>query len=129
MYGNGAGIGTETMQVKMRPTLRVPRLARTASGVAAAGTTLPLTVVRLTATTATTRRRTATTTWAFALFAPHSRWLTHEGSPKLSPRVNATGGVSRTIKNIIYPPLVLFARGGDISLCTALDKKLSWDKI
>ena len=65
MYGNGAGIGTEITQAKMRPTLRVPRLALSVSYVAAAGTAPPLAVVRLTA--ATTRRRTAT--WAFALFA------------------------------------------------------------
>lgn len=65
MYLNGAGTGTEITRKEMRPTLRVPCLARSASYVAVAGTTTPLTVVRLTATTS--RRRAAA--WAFALFA------------------------------------------------------------
>ena len=66
MYGNGAGIGAEVI-LQVRPTLRVPRLARTASRVAATGRAAPLAVVRLAAAAA--RRRSATATWAFALFA------------------------------------------------------------
>ena len=66
MYGNGVGIGTVAM-LQGRPTLRVLRLALAASLVAAAGSTTPLTVVRLAATP--TRRTTATSTWDFASHA------------------------------------------------------------
>ena len=59
MYWNGAGTGTEITKMKMRPTFRVPRRARAVSGVAVAGATPPLAVVRLAATT--TRRRSAPT--------------------------------------------------------------------
>lgn len=73
MYGNGVGIGREVI-LQVRPTREVPRLAHTASFVAATGAAAPLAVVRLSASTRRTNtssshRATATTAWAFALFA------------------------------------------------------------